>query len=87
MGHMLDAGYHDWKDNPAPDEFPGNWPGTSQGNKPGDGSISFKTAEGALFHYPCTGKIHDSDAPPDVKQILIGMFMEFGADSPNLRPL
>jgi hypothetical protein len=28
--------------------------------------------------YECTGKVQDSDGPPDIKQILISMFMNFG---------
>lgn len=33
--------------------------------------------------FSCTGRIVDSDGPPDIKQILIGMFMKYGAEDPN----
>ena len=29
------------------------------------------------------GKLNDLDAPPDIKQILINMFMSFGTDFPQ----
>jgi V-type H+-transporting ATPase subunit a len=41
----------------------------------------FEGADGSEVAYECTGKLQDSDAPPDIKQILIAMFMDFGSES------
>jgi vacuolar-type H+-ATPase subunit I/STV1 len=37
----------------------------------------------ALNTYSCTGKLAPGDAPPDIKQIMIGMFMRYGQDDPT----
>ena len=38
--------------------------------------------DGLNLNYQCTGKLQDADGPPDIKQILINMFMAFGTDFP-----
>ena len=37
---------------------------------------------GKQLSYTCQGKLLDTDGPPDIKQILINMFMAFGTDFP-----
>lgn len=49
----------------------------------GDGTSGNLILEGTKLSYVCEGKIHDQDGPPDIKQILINMFMAFGTDFPE----
>ena len=44
---------------------------------------TFEGMDGSQIVYECTGKLQDADAPPDVKQLLIGMFMSWGTDMPE----
>lgn len=43
----------------------------------------FLGADGTEIVYECSGKLQDTDAPPDIKQLLIGMFMSWGTYMPN----
>ena len=49
----------------------------------GGGQSGKLTLEGTQLSYACEGKLNDADAPPDIKQILINMFMAFGTDFPE----
>eukprot|EP01043_Picozoa_sp_COSAG02_P002569 COSAG02_NODE_59_length_43585_cov_39.087752_30_plen_916_part_00 len=48
-----------------------------------DGQNGKLILEGTKLSYVCEGKLNDLDAPPDIKQILINMFMAFGTDFPQ----
>eukprot|EP01052_Picozoa_sp_SAG31_P004212 SAG31_NODE_173_length_21354_cov_16.826112_5_plen_314_part_00 len=50
--------------------------------------IPLNATNGATFTvYECTGKLQDADGPPDIKQLLIGMFMQWGTDAPDRQNL